>query len=98
MTDPGDRFSRQIRLQEVSAEGQEKLGRSVVEVRGRDGAEIERLYLERAGLGLVTVDADAEPPPFPHAAEFRHAETRKIAAGAGRALHTLRIVLGIEPQ
>ena len=95
MSDLGERFSRQMRLSEVSESGQERLGRSVVEVRGRDGADVERAYLERAGVGLVTTDPDAEPTPFPHAAAFRFAESRRIAAGAHRALASIRTVLGL---
>jgi len=95
MSDPGERFSRQMRLSEVSESGQERLGRSVVEVRGREGADVERAYLERAGVGLVTSDPDAEPRPFPHATAFRFAEPRRVAAGAHRALVGIRTVLGL---
>jgi molybdopterin/thiamine biosynthesis adenylyltransferase len=95
MSEEGERFSRQTRLSEVSESGQERLGRSIVEVRGRDGADVERTYLERAGVGLVTTDPDSEPLPFPHAQAFRFVESRRVGAGAYRALVGIRTVLGL---
>lgn len=93
MNDDSGRYSRQIRLPEVGEAGQERICRCAVEARGRDGALVELAYLERAGAGAVELRPLAEPVPFPHAAAFRFDAARRIAAGAWRALHTLKGVL-----
>ncbi|HEX7671929.1 MAG TPA: hypothetical protein VF395_20180 [Polyangiaceae bacterium] len=96
MSDDSDRYSRQIRLPEVGQAGQEKICRCAVEARGRDGALVELAYLERAGVGAVELRPLGTPVAFRHAAVFRFDATRRIAAGAWRALRTLERVLSDE--
>lgn len=91
------RYSRQERLAEVGAAGQERIVRSTAVVRGTRGADIERLYLLRAGVGDVIAREAEAPEPFVHAAAFEFDAARDFAAGAWRALRTLRTTLGIGP-
>jgi hypothetical protein len=84
-----DRFSRQRRLPEVGALGQDRLAGARVHVHPE--ADIEAEYLARAGLG---VERDGDPPgAFAHAAAFRFDAARGVAAGAWRALARIRAVL-----
>jgi hypothetical protein len=96
MSESLERYTRQIRLPEVGVSGQERIANAAAEVSGRDGAEIELAYLHRAGLSRVTLLPRAKPRPFPHAAAFRFAGPRSAAAGAWRALRTLRSALESE--
>jgi hypothetical protein len=89
----GDRYSRQTRLREVGEHGQARLARATVSVEGREAAETEARYLERAGVCAVRRDPDAAPQPFAHAAIFRNAACRNEAAAAWRALQKTRAVL-----
>jgi hypothetical protein len=87
------RYTRQTRLREVGEHGQARLAAATVLVEGRDGAETEARYLERAGLGEIRRVADATPPGFVHARVFRNAACRTEAAGAWRALQKTLAVL-----
>jgi len=53
----------------------------------------ELLYLHRAGIGRVELRPDRQAPTFAHASLFQHAETRRLAAGAWRALAQIRRIL-----
>ena len=88
-------LSRQIRLPEVGSEGQARLARASLSVNGRDGSLAEFVYLHRAGIERVSLSPNRTPSPFAHAALYRHASTRRLGAGAWRALAQLREVLGI---
>ena len=88
-----DRFSRQRCLREVGDTGQAKIAASVCEVAGSDGAIIETEYLCRAGVERVTLLPRREPEPFPHESAFRFAASRRVGAGAWRALTKLRRAL-----
>ncbi|HEV8549958.1 MAG TPA: hypothetical protein VGQ57_13035 [Polyangiaceae bacterium] len=78
-----------MRLAEVGAAGQARLAAAHVPVNGCEGALTELVYLERAGVGAVSLDALAQPVPFAHAQVFRHAAPRRHAAGAWRALRAI---------
>lgn len=88
-----DRFDRQRRLPEVGSAGQERIERAAFEVRGGDGAILETEYLHRAGAQRVSLVPRAEPAPFAHEGAFRFAASRRVGAGAWRALAALRRVL-----
>ncbi len=87
--------SRQVLLPEVGAEGQAKLAAADVVVRGTDGAIIEVEYLHRAGVGRLALVPGEEPEPFAHEAAFHFAASRRVAAGAWRALACVRRTLGV---
>lgn len=89
-----DRYARQRRLAEIGVAGQQRIASSSLEVRGSEGAIIETEYLYRAGVERVTLTPGLEPEPFPHAASFRFAASRRVAAGAWRALDKLRRAIG----
>jgi hypothetical protein len=89
-----DRYLRQRRLAEIGDAGQARLLAASHRVAGTDGALTELVYLERAGLRAVSIDTLAEPRPFAHAALFRHAVTRRHAAGSWRALRAITELLG----
>ena len=89
-----DRYTRQRRLREVGSEGQERIERARLRVRGGPAACVELAYLHRAGVGTVELDALDEPRRFAHAAAFRHAAARRHAAAAWRAARSLLEVLG----
>jgi molybdopterin/thiamine biosynthesis adenylyltransferase len=91
------RYSRQERLAEVGPAGQERIVRSTAVVRGTRGADVECLYLLRAGVGQVIASETEAPEPFVHSAAFEFDAARDVAAGAWRALRTLRTTLGIGP-
>ncbi len=92
----GERYSRQERLSEVGALGQDRILRSSAEIRGKDGATIEIAYLERAGVSSLALLPQAQPEPFDHAEWFEFDAARSVGAGAWRALQKLRRVLRIE--
>jgi hypothetical protein len=89
----GDRYSRQTRLREVGVHGQARLAQATLSVQGREAAETETRYLERAGVRAVRSDPDAAPQPFAHAAIFRNPACRNEAAAAWRALQKTLAVL-----
>lgn len=89
------RYDRQIRLDEVGRDGQARICTATAEVRGCDGNLVELCYLERAGFQAVMMQPHAGPPPFVHEQWFRFAESRRVAAGAWRALDQIRRALGI---
>ncbi|HWZ87605.1 MAG TPA: hypothetical protein VNW92_02110 [Polyangiaceae bacterium] len=88
-------LTRQMRLAEVGVDGQARLTAASLEVRGRDGSLAEFVYLQRAGVERVALRPDRPALPFAHAALFRHAEARRLAAGAWRALAQIRAVLAL---
>jgi hypothetical protein len=88
-------LTRQIRLTEVGIEGQARLAAASLEVRGRDGSLAEFVYLHRAGVERVVLRPDRQPPPFAHAPLFHHDGSRRLAAGAWRALSQIRDILAI---
>jgi hypothetical protein len=92
-----DRYLRQRRLAEIGDAGQERIAAARAEVRGLDGADIEIRYLAGAGLRDITHDPNASPLPFLHEPHFRFASTRRVAAGAWRALGTLKRALEAPP-
>jgi len=87
-------LTRQIRLTEVGIAGQARLSESALCVRGRDGSLAEFVYLHRAGVERLALEPRLPAVPFQHASLFRHAGTRRLAAGAWRALGQIRSVLG----
>jgi len=88
-----DRYTRQRRLREVGDRGQARLAAACVVVEGREGADTEARYLERAGVREVLRDAGTAPRPFVHAELFRNAACRSEAAAAWRALQKALAVL-----
>ena len=90
-----DRFARQRKLAEVGDPGQARIGTEEFVVRGGDGAIIESEYLHRAGAEKVTILPRSEPEPFVHQTQFRFVASRRVAAGAWRALRKLRKTLGV---
>jgi hypothetical protein len=88
-------LTRQIRLAEVGVAGQARLSRAALCVRGRDGSLAEFVYLHRAGVERLVLQPNLPAVPFEHAALFRHASTRRMGAGAWRALGQIRGVLGL---
>ena len=88
-------LTRQIRLAEVGLEGQARLSRAALFVRGSDGSLVEFSYLHRAGVERLSLEPNLPARPFSHAGLFKHAASRRLGAGAWRALTQLRIVLGM---
>jgi hypothetical protein len=97
MHDDEDRYTRQRRLREIGDAGQARLHAAKVTIGGRAGSVVELVYLERAGVGSVTIDSLAAPRTFAHAAVFRHDGARRHAAAAWRALRTIVEVVGAAP-
>jgi hypothetical protein len=90
-----DRYTRQRRLGEVGASGQERLLAARLVLPDHEGGEIEREYLARAGIGSVEVDPSATAAPFPFASEFEFEHSRAFARGTWSALVNIRKVLGL---
>jgi hypothetical protein len=88
-----DRYCRQQRLPQVGARGQQRLQSASAIVAAGASARIELSYLQRAGFRKVFVTSLHRPEPFPHAALFRHAAAKTIAAGAWRALDKIALSL-----
>ena len=84
-----DRYARQRRLAEVGDAGQARLLAASHRASAAAGGLTELVYLHRAGLRSVSLDVLTAPAPFDHAGVFRHAASRRHAAGAWRALRTL---------
>ncbi|HEX3849523.1 MAG TPA: hypothetical protein VHW01_01075 [Polyangiaceae bacterium] len=89
-------LTRQIRLNEVGLEGQAKLSAASLEVCGADGSLTEFVYLHRAGVERLSILPNLPPRPFLHSALFRHAGTRRMAAGAWRAIAQIRGILALD--
>jgi len=87
--------SRQMLLPEIGVEGQARLSAAALEVHGADGALAEFVYLQRAGVERLMLLPDRPAQRFPHADLFRHEPSRRLAAGAWRALDQIRHVLAI---
>src|SRR5688572_15890114 len=92
-----DRYTRQRRLREIGDAGQARLERASVVVHGSEAAVLELLYLHRAGVGSVMIDAFAQPRAFVHQAAFEHAVARRHAAASWRALRTIVEIVGADP-
>ena len=90
---PSDRYTRQRRLPEIGGAGQRRIEAAEAVVRGRDGADIEARYVTGAGVRNVVHDASAAPLAFAHADFFTFPSSRRVAAGAWRALCTLKRAL-----
>jgi hypothetical protein len=86
-------LTRQIRLAEVGVIGQARLSRAALCVRGQDGSLAEFAYLHRAGIERLCLQPNLPAVPFAHTSLFRHASTRRLAAGAWRALQQIHAVL-----
>ncbi|HET7545079.1 MAG TPA: hypothetical protein VFK05_34680 [Polyangiaceae bacterium] len=91
--EPEHPLTRQIRLAEVGIEGQARLSAATLRVGGRDGSLAEFLYLKRAGVERLSLQPNVPELPFAHAPLFRHTSTRRLAAGAWRALKQIHSVL-----
>ena len=89
------RFDRQSRLAEVGIDGQGRLRKARVRVGTSDACEIERLYLGRAGVEHVELEAEAPIERFTHAEAFTSPDARRFAAAAWRALGAIRRELGV---
>lgn len=94
MNDPT--LNRQVLLPEVGPAGQARIQAASLEVAGSDGAIIEAEYLHRAGVERLALTPGREPEPFVHEHAFRFAASRRVGAGAWRALSKLRRTLGVE--
>ncbi|HEY3253049.1 MAG TPA: hypothetical protein VGJ91_03840 [Polyangiaceae bacterium] len=86
-------LTRQIRLAEVGVEGQARLSRATLCVAGSDGSLAEFVYLHRAGVERLSLSPNQPAVPFEHASLFRHVNTRRLGAGAWRALRQIRNLL-----
>lgn len=85
-----DRYTRQRRLAEIGDAGQRRLEAASAVVCGLDGADIELRYVMGAGVVNVAHDAAGEPLAFAHAGFFDFPSSRRVGAGAWRALRTLK--------
>lgn len=85
-----ERYSRQMRLGEVGAEGQSALARARLRVAAGQVGLVEAMYLQRAGVNRLTITSLARRSPFPHADAFRFEASRSFAEGAWSALATIR--------
>ena len=97
MHDDLDRYTRQRRLREIGDAGQARLHAASVTIGGRADSMVELVYLERAGVGSVTIDSLAAPRAFAHAAVFQHDAARRHAASAWRALRSIVEIVGAIP-
>lgn len=88
-----DRFSRQRRLPEVGADGQRRLGSRVLGLAPHADVDVERDYLERAGVAGTRIDGMAPQLSFPFARHFEFAAPLSVARGAWCALHRIREAL-----
>ena len=96
--DPEHPLARQIRLAEVGISGQARLSAATLEVRGADGSLTELVYLHRAGIERLTIRPNLPATPFAHAGLFQHAGTRRMAAGAWRAISQIRRILALNTE
>jgi hypothetical protein len=88
-----DRFTRQRRLREVGAEGQRRLDASRMVLVDHADSDIERDYLERAGVTRFDLDPQGSLPAFPWADAFEFSAAGSVARGSWYALARLRIAL-----
>jgi len=93
-----DRYSRQRRLPEVGTAGQRRLEQGSLVLAAHPGADLERDYLVRAGVGGVSVDHASGAAAFPWADEFEVDVCRDIARGAWSALAHLRQLLELSME
>jgi hypothetical protein len=89
-------YDRQVRLPEVGEAGQARIRDSRIEVCGNDGAILEAEYLCRAGVEVLDITPRKDPKPFRHERAFRFAASRRVGAGAWRALDQVRELLGMK--
>jgi hypothetical protein len=92
------RFTRQVRLAEVGALGQERLSRAAVcPLAGAARTEVDARYLR--GAGVTVVEGEGLPlAPEPAWIVSLHPAAREVAAGAYGALTVLRSVLDETPH
>lgn len=83
------RFTRQLRLAEIGDAGQAKL----LEARVRASSDVERAYLELAGVAVADDGATHEVDP--DALGLRHPAAREVGESALRALAAIRAILGV---
>ena len=88
-----DRFTRQRRLDEVGPEGQRQLEQTAMVLARHADADLEREYLERAGVRQLTFDPAASQPEFPWSEQFQFAGPLGVARGAWSALSRIRAAL-----
>ena len=93
-----DRFSRQRRLPEVGADGQRRLGSRVVSVAPHADVDLERDYLQRAGVAGTRIETEARRLSFPFTEHFEFAAALSVARGAWCALERLREELAVRPR
>ncbi len=93
-----ERYDRQLRLDEIGPSGQAAIATCDARVHGSDGALIEALYLHRAGVERLSMVPRKRPTRFEFGHHFEMPESRAVAAGAWRALQTLRHALGLSEE
>ena len=81
-----DRYSRQRKLLEVGKRGQARIEALGVVLRGGPEATFAKVYLERAGVSEIELEAGT-PEEWPHGVHFEHGGPSKVARGAWTALH-----------
>lgn len=93
-----DRYTRQRRLPEVGAKGQEQLSLAELSVADHPDVELELDYLARAGAGQVRVDPTLPALSFPWTSWFEHDAALGVARGAWCALSRIKRELGLAPH
>ena len=88
-----DRYTRQRRLEEVGPEGQRRLEQAAMVLARHADADLEREYLERAGVRQLSFDPTLSPAEFPWSEHFQFAGPLAVARGAWSALSRIRAVL-----
>lgn len=89
-----DRYTRQRRLPEVGAGGQERLRRAQPRVAAHPDVELELDYLGRAGVD-ARIDEAAPAIPFPWTGWFEHEAALGVARGSWCALSRIKRELGL---
>jgi hypothetical protein len=90
-----DRYARQRQVREVGASGQQRLLRLTVVTPAAASADLETLYLARAGVRVER--CQLAPERESHlATEFAQAGPRALAIAAHRALCALRQGLDLD--
>lgn len=92
MSVPSQRFERQARLAEVGEAGQRRIEAAKLSVGASGSADVEAMYLERAGVAHVRRSREPDQS-FQHGDAFRYDVCRIYGAGAWRALRQLSDVL-----
>jgi hypothetical protein len=91
------RYARHLTLPGVGEEGQQRLGATVAEVRGRGlRGWVAQRYLEAAGVGEVREGDGPDEGPAWLGEALREEASREVTAGALEALARLREAL--EPR